>query len=66
MTQPVHHFRAGDRVQLIRSFGTVAVGTYGTVLTRFLGSLLYDVRFDGHKAPYIILESYLAPVSTDS
>jgi hypothetical protein len=66
MTQPVHRFREGDRVQLIRPFGTVAVGTYGTILTRFLGSSLYDVRFDGHEAPCIIQENYLAPVPPDS
>lgn len=62
MTQLVHRFKEGDRVQLIQPFGAVAVGTYGTILTWFLGSLLYDVRFDGHTAPCIILESYLAPV----
>jgi hypothetical protein len=52
-------------VQLIRPFGNIAVGTYGTILTRFLGSSLYDVRFDGHKAPCIIQENYLAPVPPD-
>jgi hypothetical protein len=62
MPQLLYRFREGDRVQLIRRFGVVAVGTYGTILTRFLGSSLYDVRFDGYKAPCIILESYLAPV----
>jgi hypothetical protein len=44
MTQPVHCFREGDRVQLIQLFGTVAAGTYGTILTPFIGS---PFRVDG-------------------
>ena len=62
MTPPVHRFREGERVQLIQPFDAVAAGTYGTILTWFMGSSLYDVRFDGYTAPRIILDRYLAPV----
>jgi hypothetical protein len=60
MTQPEHQFKAGDRVQLIRPFGGVAAGTYGTILTRFTLTPLYDVRFDGYNAPRIVQGRYLA------
>jgi hypothetical protein len=62
MTDPDQHFRAGDRVQLIRAFGGVVAGTYGTILTRFIVQRLYDVRFDGHNQPRIVQGRYLAPV----
>ena len=66
MAQPGQQFREGDRVRLIRRFAGVPIGTYGTILTKFTLQPLYDVRFDGHKAPHIIEASYLelAPPET--
>jgi hypothetical protein len=61
MTQSEHQFKAGDRVQLIRSFADVAVETYGTIVTRFTLQSLYDVRFDGHSSPRIVEGRCLAP-----
>jgi hypothetical protein len=61
MTEPDQHFRAGDRVQLIRALDDIAAGTYGTIVTRFTLQRLYDVRFDGHPTPRIVEGSYLAP-----
>jgi hypothetical protein len=61
MTQPEQQFRVDDRVQLIRTFAGVAVGTYGTIVTRFTLQSLYDVRFDGHTTPRIVEARYLAP-----
>ena len=62
MTQPVQQFKEGDRVQLIRMFADVAVGTWGTILRQFTLTSLYDVHFDGQRTPRIVQARYLEPV----
>jgi hypothetical protein len=61
MTKPVQQFKEGDRVQLIRTFAGVPIGTYGTILMQFASQSLYDVRFDGHNEARIVQGRYLAP-----
>jgi hypothetical protein len=59
MTRRVHQFKAGDRVRLISPIAGIAVGTIGTVAYRFLGTLLYDVRFDGQTTLRVVEERKL-------
>jgi hypothetical protein len=66
MTQPERQFKEGDRVQLVRAMEGVAAGTYGTILTRFIASSLYDVHFDRRAAPRVVSGSNLAPAPREA
>jgi hypothetical protein len=66
MIQPPHQFRAGDRVHLISPLPGVAAGAIGTVLYRFLGASIYDVRFDGQAQLRLIEERKLAPAPLEA
>jgi hypothetical protein len=59
-------FRVGDRVQLIFPQAGIVVGTTGTIVTRFLGSTLYDVQFDGYPTLQVVEGWKLAPVPLES
>jgi hypothetical protein len=65
MIKSTHQFREGDRVHLISPLPGVAAGAVGTVLYRFLGALLYDVRFDGQAELRLIEERNLAPAPAE-
>jgi hypothetical protein len=57
--------RADDRVQLISELDDVSIGTFGTVVASFPGSLFYDVRFDGHAGVRVVVGSKLALVQRE-
>ena len=54
-----------DRVQLIFQLDDVPIGTFGTVMASFEGSLFYDVRFDGHAGVRVVEGSKLALVQRE-
>ena len=54
-----------DRVQLIAEFNAVPIGTFGTVMASFAGSLFYDVQFDGHAGVRVVVGSKLALVQRE-
>jgi hypothetical protein len=54
-----------DRVQLISEFDDVPIGTFGTVMASFEGSLFYDVQFDGHAVVRVVEGSKLALVQRE-
>ena len=54
-----------DRVQLIFQLDDVPIGTSGTVMDRFEGSLFYDVQFDGHAGVRVVEGSKLALVQRE-
>jgi hypothetical protein len=51
-----------DRVQLISQLDDVPIGTFGTVMASFAGSLFYDVQFDGYAGVRVVEGSELALV----
>jgi hypothetical protein len=65
MTQRAYDFKAGDRVHLLSPIAGVAAGTVGTVMYRFLGASLYDVRFDGQHLMRLVEERKLAPIPAE-
>ena len=66
MTPPEHRFKEGDRVQLIRTFAGVPIGTYGTILMQFASQSLYDACFVVSIEARIVQDSYLAPAPPES
>jgi hypothetical protein len=66
LPSPVPCFRIGDRVRLLTPVAGVAAGSLGTVMYRFLGALLYDVRFDGEVILRVIEERKLTPAPPES
>ena len=58
-------FLIGDRVQLLSPLEGVPLGTFGTVVTSFEGSLFYDVRFDGHAGVRVVEGGKLALVQRE-
>ena len=56
---------ADDRVQLISELDRIPIGTFGTVVASFEGSLFYDVRFDGYAGVRVVYGNKLALVQRE-
>ena len=54
-----------DRVQLISKLDDIPIGTFGTVVVSFEGSLFYDVQFDEHAGVRVVAGSKLALVQRE-
>jgi hypothetical protein len=60
------YLRVGDRVR-VRASTVLTVGRIGIIVRSFAGEDdLYDVQFDGDRAPYLTLRSELEPLSRPS
>jgi hypothetical protein len=53
-------FRIGDRVLLMSPLDGTQPGAIGTIVKWFVGSSLYDVRFDGQSIVRVVDERKLA------
>ena len=58
-------FLIDDRVQLISELDRIPIGTFGTVVASFEGSLFYDIRFDGYAGVRVVYGSKLALVQRE-
>jgi hypothetical protein len=57
--------RTDDRIQLIAQFDRIPIGTFGTIVASFEGSLFYDVQFDGQVGVRVVYGNKLALVQRE-